>query len=118
MFFPSAPSSSGEISRGLCLPATRKPPHIPGSKEGLLHCSCLKSLLSKSSGYRGISQPGSCSKLSSPAESRIHVQEKLLHQMEPCITQLPRWQVGWKEGCCEAKGKKVLVRLPQGCSAG
>lgn len=51
-------------------------PPAPSSKEGLLHCSCLKSLLNKSSGYRGMFQPGWCSQLSSPARGRVRAEEQ------------------------------------------
>lgn len=78
-FFLGAPGRLGET---LCkqeevgrLPTPQKPP-TPGSKEGLSHCSCLKYLFSKSSGYRGISQPRSRSQLSGPAESRIHAKKE------------------------------------------
>lgn len=74
-FFPGAPGRRWEICRGRCLPAPQKSSH-PRSKEGLLHSSCLKFLLNKSSGYRGIFQPGSRSQLSSPAGSRMHAGRK------------------------------------------
>lgn len=64
-----------EVGRGRCLPAPQKSSH-PRSKEGLLHSSCLKFLLSKSSRYRGIFQPKSHSQLSSPAGSRMRAGRK------------------------------------------
>lgn len=82
-FFPGAPS------RETCLPAPQKSSH-PRSKEGLLHSSCLKFLLNKSSGYRGIFQLGSCSQLSSPAGSRMCAGRKAAVPARRFLPTFPR----------------------------
>lgn len=79
----------GAPSRERCLPAPQNSSH-PRSKEGLLHSSCLKFLLNKSSGYRGIFQPGRCSQLSSPAGSRMRAGRKAVVPARRFLPAFPR----------------------------